>query len=399
MRITNTVYIFFTLILMFSCKNKNRFTVGSFIQQNNLENPKIKLNQEIESHIFLNRDFEEKSLLLVIKEDDTLYSKIGYYYELLKTNVFKKQENYFIRFSHYDNYFIENINDAIKMYSFYKIDTNKNKLIPIKSMRKGQIIDAFKRQYNISNPLKIIVEERTIVYEKNGNVFLGNAVFIDTLKGKVYLGNAIFSIKDSINAIGFFPAKKKTFYIHYNYSLIDDKIVYRELIGSSSNKSNNFKIYAKTYSTYDKFYNPKKANKYEIFVLNNDSMQKILKTIDEKDVFRLNSKKERELNAGVIQDFRPDFFKYKGEYFFTSFLPYGDEFMEGYPSLYHLDTIQWEMTLVKSLPKISGVKITKMNGEQPIELLTGDTKKRVSYFLDNFEVIKVDNSFKLIHKK
>lgn len=374
--------------------------IKKFIEQNNLENPKIKLNQEIESHIFLNKYLEEKSVLIVIDNKDTIYSQIGYHNEFLKTQVFKKENSYFIRFNEFNNYSNEKDTNAIKMYSFYHINSINNSLTPIKSINKNKILENFKILKNISKDLQVIQNEQSINYYINGDVFVGGITIIPksikTIKKTfVYHGSSIFSLRKNTKGEFEFSTNNKELY--NSIVLIDRQVVSDRFVGS--NKAKSFNIYTKTYSDYDKYYNPIKANRYEIVISTSDSIEEVLKSIDEKGLFKLSSKKEKKLNAGVISEFRPDLFKYKGEYFITTFLANSDEYSESFPPIYNLDTLQRKLTPVLPLRMDKGKDHKKLTKSKAIELLSGDSKKRVSLFLNSFDIVRVDNVFKLIKTK
>lgn len=391
------IYILFLSLFLFSCKNKRDFSMKTFINQNNLQNPKIKYNQGIESHIFLNKDSEDKSLLLVIENRDTLYSQIGYYNNLLKNQTFKKENNYFIRFNNFNNYDKEKDTNAIKMYSFYHINKINNSLTPIKSIDKVKILENFKKVKNILQDLQVIQNEQSISYYINGDIFVGGiTIFPKSMKTTresiVYHGSTVFSLKKNNKGEFEFSTNNKELY--NSIELIDGQVVSKEFVGS--NKTQSFNIYTKSYSDFDKYYNPTKKNRYEIIVSINNITEKILKSIDEKELFKLNSRKEKELNAGVVSEFRPDFFNYGIDYFITTFLANSDEYSEQFPPLYHLDTINWKIDPVSPLFDNMNEKMTET---RTVELLSGDTNNRVTKFLKNYEIVKVENKFQLIKTK
>jgi len=138
---------------------------------------------------------------------------------------------------------------------------------------------------------------------------------------------------------------------------------------------------------------------YEIVVMDHDHhFKKSLLSVPADSVFSLTSKKEKELNAGVISDFRPDMFRCYGNYFISTFLPYTDEFMDEYPPVYLLDTSAWSLKPVPAFDPAIDKEVKNAPAYDP-RIFGQNSKQRTSDFFGVFKVIKVRGGYRLKRKK
>lgn len=345
----------------------------------------IHYNKVTDSCLYILKNFKNDTLLIHLDRGLDNYQN---------SVVVRKKNNYFFLFRNFEKTAknittTPNINESYRMddyVKFFKIDTINRNMTQIKRISDSEIIDGITKYFNLQgdfhmvhpplegierfdyskiNTLITIAKDTLDNYQ---SYYMLSPVFEPQKKGKNF---ELLPIFNNINYVGVFKNN-----ISY----------WEENIGNTKEASIKYKYYYYYLDPIDSSYSrPKKLNKIEIISYYNN-----------KEIV-ITTLKEEQLNTGVISGFRPDLFTYQEEYFFTPFLPYVDEFMESFPRLYHLDTIDW--TFSRVIPLKNQGKRYQTKDANSIKMISGDLKKRVSLFNERYKIIKINNEFRLIKKE
>jgi len=89
-------------------------------------------------------------------------------------------------------------------------------------------------------------------------------------------------------------------------------------------------------------------------------------------------------------------FLYKGNYFVTTFLPKEDEYMDSFPPLYYLDVKRIKMIKVEANKEMNSKG--KFLSQKNDLIILSDDRGRIKSFFNRFEIIKQEDSYRLIKR-
>ena len=410
-----------TVFILFSCKDEFSIDVDSVIQKyhlnyqtspmrSTLDNSlhgdgllfaTIHYNKVTDSCLYVLKNYKKDTLLVHLDKG------IGNYYH---SQIMKQKNNYFFLLRDFgkmkskdiypDLSSTPNIPDSYKMNEIVKvfeIDTIQRKMTQIKRTPDLEIVKSIKRHFDLEGDFYMI-----------HSPFEGIARF-DYSK----INTLITIAKDTLDNyqsyyqvnMTFEPQKRgKSFELSPNFNEINYLGKFKENIGYWEGSIGNTKEVSIKYKYYYYYLHPndstyfdyKKLNKIEI-ISHFGNKENIISTLKEENIFKLDSKDEIGYNVGLISEFRPEMFRYyNGEYFITTFLPKQDEYIESVPPIYHLDTIEWRLNKVELFDPLVDKKYSNLQRKVSIDM-TGNFRDS-SLFLESFEIVKVNNEYRLIKK-
>jgi len=291
-----------------------------------------------------------------------------------------------------DEYFI----DSMK---YYKVDTITQDLQPIAREANHSIIARAKAIYNITGNFTMWPPPLNKSFMMAKDTLVNSEVY--------YKLHTIYGLKKRGKELQVFAEFNSYFYKEPLYSgIFNNNIKYDDeyicCSGPYTADTTTFCLYNRVSGRLSdtlKYVGLLGISNYEIVVKDQvHHFKKSLLSVPADSVFSLTSKKEKELNAGVISDFRPDMFRCYGNYFITTFLPYVDEFIDQYPPVYQLDTSAWSLKPVPAFEPEIDKEVKNALAYDP-RIFGQNFKNRASDFFAAFKIIKVRDGYRVKRKK
>ena len=397
------ILLIFLFAIVINCRLKNNAdTVGEIITRYHLQNYPygnkditIETSFLITRKLYINKTYDKYLLVLINKKGDTILSHLGKgVAEIFCSKIFKQKGAYLLEKrsfgkTNYDSVgkilnFLDDYHIDYPMNNYYMVDTINKDLKKIDLVSKPELIERNKGKFNFSVTNVIALTNRFIYLAK------------DTLKNyQIY-----YQIKTKYEL----EKRDNTFVLFPNLSPNSEDILKIGLYKNNQNISIQHLGNTQTLISQDSIGH--NVNKYTVllrfysrFLCDSINYQYCQDRFEKLDVMLYQrGKKEQKViktftNDYFFKDERFNMFKYKNGDYFLGVLPAIDK--EYKFSLFRLDTINWKMEQVRKFDRKKDLVFERYeNGKS--SLISGDTSGEMSTFLDEYEIVKVGNGFKLI---
>ncbi len=375
-------------------KNIEKYNLKLIKDINEIKNtPNIDLN--LFSTVYGNLQTDSCLIIIVKNHNDTLIKQFDkgvhkYYF----SNIIKKYNDYFLVLeniespNYHSNLYGLNIKQTKAIPNYYRIDTIEKKLQRINLISKDSIIALAKATLRSEDSLYIY---GNILYDK---FYLAK----DTLKNYQRLYYIItngFELKSNKHGYLLYPKKIIPFNINKKFVdryLYKNKINIQEFYCCSTleripenvySSDNKYHFYFRVYSRLSNDLNSKIIKSelilQERYLNKKRKTKKILKVFDKDPIYNYSN-----------------LIKYQNQEYFIGVFPQV-ELDEYKNSVFHLDTIKWELNPVTVYDQnIDGNFKTLKKGKN--SFITGDVGGNISGFLNDFKIVTVKNEYRLIKK-
>ncbi len=409
-------YVSWIIPLIYSCSHNESINVAETIRKYNLNYQTVPMGNTIDnslhgdgslfgsihynkttySCLYILRNYKNDTLLIHLDRGLGNYSN---------SVVIRQNDNYFFLLRNfgktkYSALFpnivsTPNISDSYKIdkiISFSKIDTIRGNMVQVKRTPDKEIISSIKKHFNIEGDFYMVhppLESNSgFDYSKVNAIITIAKDTIDNYQSYYWVSATFESQK-----------KGKDFELTPNFTEInhigllkDNTSFWEENIGNTRETTSiKYKYYYYYLDPVDSAYlDYKKLNKIEI-ISYSDNKENIITTLKEEDLFKYT------IYKGQTSEFRPEMFRYyNGEYFITTFLPKQDEYIESFPPIYHLDTVEWKLNKLEFFDPLVDKKYSVLQRKVSVDI-TGNYRD-TSLFLESFEIVKVNDEYRLIKK-
>lgn len=398
--------IIIIVTLFSSCKKEvNNISTRQLITEYNLqsfgsfnsfgkreENKWFSMDSTLIFTLYENRNTNHFLYLVQNNKMDTIYKHIdSTRFELTIRDFFKTKENYFVTLwnpalknyigypsdYNFKNYRYEDLYtyDSLNIYLVDSISSNLEK---INKPKINDIADSFKKTYKLGGEFEIIKSDSKIRLVK------------DTLENQKILFQSDVGLeivdKENAHLSPYFFNKSKNELDKNSFSSFTENFLISE----------NIKGDIKCYYSYDKEYNNLGISKIDFIFYQFNEEHIIPTTLD--NLFIIDEEFQIR-NIDPFDSFYIESFKYvNGEYFFYIHKQSTEHWSGGFPIIYHIDTINWEIERILPFNFEDTKKLKKLKTTSQIEILSNIHRSNLSNILNEFEIVKVNDEYRLIKK-
>lgn len=395
-RLTINIITAFFALLILSCQKESSVNAKETILKYSLKNSYNNRYSSDSTLLFnLYENLKTNHFLYIAqnKNSDTIFKFFdSTKFELRVRDFFKYKNNYFISLwdsnlknyvgydsdyktinkSHYEDLF------RYDSLNIHKVDTLSYELTKIKKPTLDNVKEFAVKNLNLKGSFNVV---------KSGSEL---RLVKDTLKNYKIINR--YDVGLELKKIDRQNYYLEPYFFNKNKVLIneDDFSIYQYAFL----KSTYLQGIIKYYTQYDSLFNQKGYSKIDFLFKKNNEEHTIHTSL--QDLFPDKNIRDKYIDNKTALNIET--FKYKnGEWFLRI---YQDLNMRDYlePQIYHLDTENWKINNVLLYDKGNDKIYKRLKQVNEIEIFSGIHKSTLYYLLKDYEIVKLDDDYKLIRK-